>query len=94
MDLLKHADDNEKPPSAYVSTTTSPDVAAMFGSNIYVIRTPDNAIDVNATLGPLTPQRKLLEFAIPGPIYGHEVRGVTDPKRGKSWLNPNYIPRK
>jgi hypothetical protein len=94
MDLLLHAEDNRDPPSGYVSTTTSPEVAWMFGPKIYVVRTPDNAIDVNATLGPSTPQPKLFEFAVPGPIPGHEVRGVTNPKRGISWLNPNYIPRK
>lgn len=50
-DLLAHAIDNTEPPSAFVSTSTSYDVAVQFNrSKVYVLR-PVNGIDVNKVLG-------------------------------------------
>jgi len=53
-DLQAHALDNTLPPSMYVSTSKSADVAVNFASNVYIIK-PKNGIDVNATLGSRSP---------------------------------------
>jgi len=90
-DLLAHAFDNTLPPSAYVSTSTSADVAAGFGDNVYVVRST-NGIDVNKVLGPASPYPNELEVAIPGGISPGNVRAVTIPSQGVSILNPNYVP--
>jgi hypothetical protein len=94
MDLLLHVLDNSNPPSGYVSTSTSADAAYAYGPYVYVIRTPSNAIDVNAALGHKSPYPAQLEFAIPGSIAGDEIRGVTFPEARVSSLNPNYRARK
>ena len=88
-DLLSHALDNS--PSAFVSTSSSADVAAGFADNVYVIR-PVNGINVNEVLGRLSPYPSELEIAIPGRILPTDIRGVTLLKQGLSILNPNWKP--
>jgi len=91
-DLLAHAFDNTlPPPSAYVSTSKSAEVAAGFADNVYVVRST-NGIDVNRVLGPASPFPNELEIAIPGRVLPGNVRAVTLPNRGVSILNPNYKP--
>ena len=75
-----------------MSTSTSADVASAFGSNIYVIRPPANAIDLNAALGSANPFPDELEVAIIGVVDPSQIRGVTIPSQGLSILNPNYDP--
>ncbi|MAJ07410.1 MAG: hypothetical protein CMK04_00990, partial [Ponticaulis sp.] len=90
-DLLAHALDNTLPPSAFVSTSKSANVAAGFADNVYVVRST-NGIDVNRVLGPASPFSHELEIAIPGRVLNSDVRAVTLPDRGVSILNPNYKP--
>ncbi len=90
-DLLSHALDSSNPPSAFVATSKSFDVASGFGDNVYVVR-PVNGIDVNSALGPLSPFPEEQEIAIPGGIAPSDIRGVTSPDWGVSILNPNYQP--
>jgi hypothetical protein len=90
-DLFAHALDNTSPPSNFVSTSLSPEVAADFGSNVYVIR-PTGGINVNQALGPLSPYPGELEIAIPGGVSPTNIRGVTMPSQGVSILNPNWVP--
>jgi len=88
-DLEAHAWDNTSPPSAYVSTSKSADVASEFAENVYVVR-PRNGIDVNATLGNRSPFPDELEIAVPDGISPSDIRAVT---RGNvSTLNPDFIP--
>ena len=90
-DLYAHALDNTNPPSFYVSTSRSPDVAAQFNDNVYVVR-PTSGIDVNATLGPSSPFPNELEIALPGHVPTSDIRGLTLPNEGRSIINPNYVP--
>ncbi len=88
-DLQAHALDNTRPPSAYVSTSRSADVAGDFADNVYVVR-PRNGIDVNQVLGSRSPFPDELEIAIPGGVSPSDIRAVT---RGNiSILNPGYKP--
>uniref|UniRef100_UPI0037C0612F scabin-related ADP-ribosyltransferase n=1 Tax=Aquidulcibacter sp. TaxID=2052990 RepID=UPI0037C0612F len=88
-DLLAHAHDNTLPPSSYVSTSKSAEVAAGFADNVYVVRS-NNGIDVNRALGPTSPFPWELEIAIPGGVQPSNVRAVTLPRKGVSILNPDY----
>ena len=90
-DLLSHALDSSRPPSAFISTSTSADVAAGFNNNVYVVR-PVNGINVNQALGPLSPFPAESEIAVPWRINPSDVRGVTLPQQGVSILNPNWKP--
>lgn len=96
-DLFAHALDNANPPSAFVPTSTSYDVARDFAirgghDNVYVVR-PTNGIDVNATLGARSPFPNELEIAVPQPgIAASDVRAVTLESQGISILNPNWRP--
>lgn len=102
-DLMKHELDNTNPPSAYVSTTKSPEKAYDFATqfytepgNIYTVR-PRNGIDVNEVLGPRSPFPDELEVAVPNRIAPADVRGVTPIRAdgsyvGHSILNPNFKP--
>jgi RHS repeat-associated protein len=92
MDLLAHALDSDEPASGYISTSTSSNVASNFGPNVYAIRTPSNAVDVNATLGSASPYPDELEMAVPGSISGNQIRGVTMSGMNYSILNPGYGP--
>jgi hypothetical protein len=91
-DLLAHAFDNTRPPSAFVSTSRSFDIASGFGDNIYVLR-PTNGINVNRTLGPASPFPLEQEIAIFGKVSQSDIRAVTQPSQGVSILNPGYKPR-
>ncbi|MDW6092418.1 hemagglutinin repeat-containing protein [Vibrio rhizosphaerae] len=89
-DLLAHALDNTKPPSNYIPTSKSADVAADFDPDyIYVVR-PVNGIDVNKTLGADSPFPTELEIAIPNGVAPKDIRAVTLPDQQVSILNPNY----
>jgi hypothetical protein len=44
--LLGHALDSSRPPSAFISTSQSANVAASFADNVYVVR-PTGGINVN-----------------------------------------------
>ena len=92
MDLLSHAEDSDDPLSGFVATSPDYNVACGFGNNVYVINPPPNAIDVNATLGSLSPNPWENEIAIPGPVSGSQIRALTLPGQGISILNPGYIP--
>ncbi len=86
-DLLAHAQDSHNPPSAYISTSRSPDVAANFNKDqVYVVR-PRGGIDVNATLGPASPYPREQEVAVPWSIKPSDVRAVTFPSQGLSIIN-------
>jgi hypothetical protein len=92
-DLLKHALNNKKPPSAYVSASESP-LIAQFNFNskqIFVIR-PRNGIDVNKALGKSSPHPHELEVAIPWRVNANDIRAVTFPQKGISVLNHNWTP--
>lgn len=100
-DLYLHAVDNANPPSAYVPTSQSFDVAADFASgfgtragNVYVVR-PTNGIDVNRALGSRSPYPTEFEVAIPVRILPSDIRAVTplNPDgslTGISILNPAF----
>ena len=90
-DLLAHAYDNTLPPSAFVSTSKSADIAAGFSDNVYVVRST-NGVDVNRVLGPASPFPDELEVAIPGRVLHGNVRGVTISGQRVSILNPYYRP--
>ena len=90
-DLLAHALDNTNPPSAFVPTSGSFDVASSFANNVYVIR-PVNGIDVNATLGAASPYPWEQEIAVFGRISPSNIRGVTKVDEGVSILNPYWNP--
>jgi uncharacterized Zn-binding protein involved in type VI secretion len=90
-DLMAHALNNTDPPSAYVSTSKSPEVAGGFSDNVYVVRS-NNGVDVNETLGSSSPFPNEQEVAIPGGVPASNVRAVTYPNEGVSILNPNYKP--
>lgn len=80
MDLLRHVENPGNPPSIYVSTSRSFDVAADYGetgsgwTQVYHVQTPANAIDVNAHFGANWPDQ---EVALPYGVGGSAVRGVT-----------------
>jgi len=91
-DLYLHALDSSHPPSAYVPTSTSADVAATYNAqNVYVVR-PVNGIDVNQVLGLMSPKPSDLEIAVPWRINPSDIRAVTHPQQGISILNPNWKP--
>jgi len=90
-DIVKHAIDSDNPPSAFVGTSKSRDVARGYNpSQIYVIR-PRNGIDVNRELTlRKMPPRYEQEIAVQNRVLPGDVRAVTLPDR--SILNPNYKP--
>ena len=91
MDIFAHALDNTRPPSAFISTSKSADIAAGFGDNIYVVR-PRGGIDVNQVLGSRSPFPSELEIAVPWRINPSDIRGLTLPNERMSLLNPNWAP--
>ena len=93
-DLRQHLMDNADPPSAYVSTTRSFDVASDFGDYVYALRCR-NGINVNAVIWRHSPMH---EISIPWRVVPSDVLGVTFVNTGGSLssvstLNPNYKPR-
>ncbi len=92
-DLLLHAIDNTNPPSNFISTSTSPDVATNFATGfgtrdgfVYAIK-PKNGIDVNATLGSKSPYPTELEIAVPGGISPKDILGATPVYKDGSMAN-------
>ena len=81
-DIYEHALNNASPPSKYVCTSTSCEVAANYATNImgdghaYIIRRPENGVDVNKVLGAKSPYPSDKEIAIPGPVPGNQVLGA------------------
>ncbi len=88
-DLMAHALDNKSPPSMYVPTSKSFDIANDFDSNVYVVR-QKGGIDVNAVLGSKSPFPEELEIAMPGGVHPSDIRALTLPNQGVSILNPNF----
>ncbi|UUE59858.1 enterotoxin A family protein [Pectobacterium aroidearum] len=81
--LELHVADNTSPPSNFISTSKSQDVAAEFGSQfytengyIYAVKS-NNGIDVNSVLGRNSPAGHELEVAIPGGVRPGNVLGAT-----------------
>ncbi|WP_407078584.1 RHS repeat-associated core domain-containing protein [Xenorhabdus bovienii] len=106
-DLYKHTMDAQDPPSYFISTTTSPGVAAEFGSEfytgkgfVYAIKDKKGAgIDVNATLGRGHDFAKEVEIAYPGGIAPEKILGASPVNErgdfiGYSILNPNRYGKK
>lgn len=84
-DLLLHARDNALPPSAFVSTSKSMEVATDFATGygtrdgyLYTMRQPVDGIDVNSELGGSSPYQFEQEVAIQRPILPDEILGVTE----------------
>ncbi|MEL6822920.1 MAG: RHS repeat-associated core domain-containing protein, partial [Calditrichota bacterium] len=97
LDLLKHSRNNMKPPSNYVSTSTSPNIATKFaqeGNYVYVIR-PQKGVDVNKTLGSKSPYPYEKEIAIPDGVKPEDIIGARKVGKdgkftGEFIKNPNY----
>jgi hypothetical protein len=91
-DLLAHAMNNQNPPSAFIATSYSPEIAAQFGSGkyVYVIKQPEHAVDVNRVLGAKSPYSWEMESAIPWHVPPSDLRGVTFPQKGFSYINPHF----
>ena len=87
MGLLDHA--NGSPTSGYVATSTDPGVASGFGPYLYKVTGAPNGVDVNATLGKLSPYPGEMEVAFPGGIDACFVEGCYSPSG--QWVgNPGY----
>ncbi len=89
--FLLYALNNNNPPSIYVPSSTSFDVAAEFSNYVYILRA-NNGINVNNVLGSRSPFPHEFEIAIPGGVDPSDIRAVTLLRDGVSLLNPNYIP--
>lgn len=99
-DLLLHAYDNNTPPSNFISTSTSQDVAIDFGTAyrtkkgyLYTLKTIPGR-DVNKELGTKVPFPEEKEIAIPGKINSEDIMGVTPLNPDGSYVgysipNPN-----
>ena len=81
-DLLLHAIDNTNPPSNFISTSKSPNVATEFATGfgtrdgfVYAVK-PKNGIDVNATLGSKSPYPTEFEVAVPNGISPKDILGA------------------
>ena len=100
--LLEFTESNV--PSIFVSTTTSPNVARWFaeiqdGGYVYTIKGQPHGVDVNSTLGNLSPHRNELEIAVPGGVNPLDIMGaraVTPDGKftGPFIRNPKYVPGK
>jgi hypothetical protein len=97
-DLLAHVTSNTTAGN-FVSSSSEISIAEGFaGKNgyVYVIQT-ENAIDVNKTLGSLSPFPGQYEHSIKGGVKGDEIVGVYKVKNGKMTgeyiSNPNYKPQ-
>ncbi|MFQ6553051.1 enterotoxin A family protein [Aestuariibius insulae] len=82
--MLSHAADNTNPPSAYVSTSKSMDVANDFATGygtrdgyIYAVDTGNKGIDVNKSLGSRSPFPTKQEIAIPSSVSPNQIKGAT-----------------
>ena len=82
-DLELHVFDNNTPPSDFISTSSSFDVAADFGTiyrtkkgQVYTLRLLSGR-DVNRELGRKVPFPAEKEIAIPGRVIAEDILGVT-----------------
>jgi len=104
-DLFKHALDNTDPPSIYVSTSKSPEVAIDFATEyyrregyLYIVRPSRDAIDVNKVLGSSSPHKNEHEVAIPYGIRLQDLRARIPLNSDGTFkinhfiLNPNWSP--
>ncbi|MBC8955052.1 hypothetical protein [Xenorhabdus sp. PB62.4] len=97
-DLYKHMMDAQDPPSYFISPTTSPGVAAEFGSEfytskgfVYAIKDKKGVgIDVNATLGRGHDFAKEVEIAYPGGIKSEKILGASPVNERGDFIG--YIP--
>ncbi|WP_176692964.1 scabin-related ADP-ribosyltransferase [Photorhabdus luminescens] len=96
-DLYRHASDNYNPPSNFISTTKSPNMAAEYGSQfytengyVYAMKTK-NGIDVNAVLGKNSPFPKELEIAIPGGVSPKNILGATPVDASGNFVNYSIL---
>ncbi|MEA5115911.1 MAG: RHS repeat-associated core domain-containing protein [Geobacteraceae bacterium] len=96
-DLLGYARHND--PSVFVGTSTSPKTAGGFageGGYVYTVRPGSNAVDVNASLGRMSPFPHETEIAVPGGISPSDIMGARQigsvGLTGPFIKNPNYIP--
>jgi RHS repeat-associated protein len=96
-DLLGYARHND--PSVFVGTSTSPKTAGGFageGGYVYTVRPGSSAVDVNASLGRMSPFPHETEIAVPGGISPSDIMGAR--QVGSAGLtgpfikNPNYVP--
>ena len=92
-DLLLHAKDNNTPPSNFVSTSKSREVAEQFATQfgtsdgfVYAIR-PKNGIDVNASLGSKSPFPHKAEIAVPNGVAPQDILGATPISKDGSLAN-------
>ncbi|MBD2816830.1 hypothetical protein ID850_19375, partial [Xenorhabdus sp. Flor] len=98
-DLLKHAWDNNNPPSDFVSTTIVPKETIKFATKygeksgyMYTMKT-NHGIDVNKTLGKDSPYPTEREIAMPGGVRSEDILGARAVNAdGEMWdytiLNP------
>jgi len=88
-DLLLHARDNNKPPSAYVSTSTEFNQAKTFAigsaekagyskSWVYEIHNSGNGVDVNKVLGSNSPFPWETEIAYKGGVKPEQIISATE----------------
>ncbi|XVO90118.1 RHS repeat-associated core domain-containing protein [Pseudomonas palleroniana] len=99
-DLYLHSQNNMKPPSNFVSTSTSRAQGIMFGTTfgleegyLYILKRIDGR-DVNKELGKLSDYQKEREIAIPNRIDTKDILGATPlnddgTHKGYSLINPN-----
>ncbi|WBF47709.1 enterotoxin A family protein [Serratia rubidaea] len=94
-----HAVDNKNPPSNFISTSMdmerSVEFASMYNTPgfLYIIKKPNNGVDVNKFLGNKSPYPHEAEIAVPGSISPKDIIGVTPINAdgsfvGFSFLNP------
>ncbi len=100
-DLLDHALDSHDPPSNFVATSQSEDIATEFGTSGFTSEgyrytvNPEGGINVNEALGTLSPHTREMEVAVPGGIKSSNIRGATPlnadgTDMGYSILNENW----
>ena len=100
MDLENHVYTNQN--SGYLSTSSEQSVAQGFaqnqgGGHVYSIKTPSNAVDVNAHLGDSHKFADEFELAIPGGVGPESIIGATPVNAngvasGPFIPNPNFVP--
>ena len=78
MDLYNHAATNFN--SGYVATSKTPNIARDFAYEndgfVYTIKKPSNGVDVNKSLGEISPNAHEKEIAIPNSISSENIKGA------------------